>query len=194
MKKYVSNEKLQWFWQKKKIYKLIEISIITHTINLPCVRFHLCLLLSNIYKLILLKIYQTRHPDINASAYRACLALASVIFLSVIGVKYGSGKKVGSRIGQHHLKSTWFQSVLKALSRTGTDPHFSSYMSKTHQNKFLCSNLTSFSEQFSAVSHYFRFRSLYLIQKNCEMDWFYLCLQQFDKFLIWGDCNNRKRK
>ena len=43
--------------------------------------------------LILLKIYQTRHPDINASAYRACLALAFVIFLSVIGVKYGSGNQ-----------------------------------------------------------------------------------------------------
>ena len=43
--------------------------------------------------LILLKIYQTRHPDINASAYRACLALACVIFISVIGVKYGSGNQ-----------------------------------------------------------------------------------------------------
>ena len=43
--------------------------------------------------LILLKIYQTRHPDINASAYRACLVLACVIFISVIGVKYGSGNQ-----------------------------------------------------------------------------------------------------
>jgi len=43
--------------------------------------------------LILLKIYQTRHPDINASAYRACLVLAGVIFISVIGVKYGSGNQ-----------------------------------------------------------------------------------------------------
>ena len=43
--------------------------------------------------LIILKIYQTRHPDINANAYKACSALACVIFIGVIGVKYGSGNQ-----------------------------------------------------------------------------------------------------
>ena len=43
--------------------------------------------------LILLKIYQTRHPDINANAYKACGVLAFIIFISVVGVKYGSGNQ-----------------------------------------------------------------------------------------------------
>ena len=40
--------------------------------------------------LILLKIYQTRHPDITANAYTAFGALAFVIFVGVIGVLNGS--------------------------------------------------------------------------------------------------------
>ena len=36
--------------------------------------------------LILLKIYQTRHPDINANAYTAFGVLAFIIFIGVIGV------------------------------------------------------------------------------------------------------------
>ena len=39
--------------------------------------------------LILLKIYQTRHPDINANAYMAFSALAFIIFVGVIGVLHG---------------------------------------------------------------------------------------------------------
>ena len=39
--------------------------------------------------LILLKIYQTRHPDINANAYTAFFALAFIIFVAVIGVLHG---------------------------------------------------------------------------------------------------------
>ena len=34
----------------------------------------------------LLKIYQTRHPDINANAYTAFGVLAFIIFIGVIGV------------------------------------------------------------------------------------------------------------
>ena len=41
--------------------------------------------------LILLKIYQTRHPDINANAYTAFGILAFIIFVGVIGVLYGDG-------------------------------------------------------------------------------------------------------
>ena len=40
--------------------------------------------------LILLKIYQTRHPDINANAYTAFGVLAFIIFIGVIGVLHGN--------------------------------------------------------------------------------------------------------
>lgn len=36
--------------------------------------------------LCMLKLYQKRHPDINASAYSAYACLAIVIFFSVLGV------------------------------------------------------------------------------------------------------------
>lgn len=36
--------------------------------------------------LCMLKLYQKRHPDINASAYSAYACLAAVIFFSVLGV------------------------------------------------------------------------------------------------------------
>lgn len=36
--------------------------------------------------LCMLKLYQKRHPDINASAYSAYACLAVVIFFSVVGV------------------------------------------------------------------------------------------------------------
>ncbi|XP_069491966.1 SID1 transmembrane family member 1 isoform X2 [Ambystoma mexicanum] len=39
--------------------------------------------------LCMLKLYQTRHPDINASAYAAYASFAAVIFLAVIGVVFG---------------------------------------------------------------------------------------------------------
>lgn len=40
--------------------------------------------------LSMLKIYQTRHPDINASAYSTFGVLAGVIFLGMCGVLNGS--------------------------------------------------------------------------------------------------------
>ncbi|GAB6029267.1 SID1 transmembrane member [Chamberlinius hualienensis] len=40
--------------------------------------------------LCVLKIYQTRHPDINADAYSASLAFAFVILLAVVGVLFGN--------------------------------------------------------------------------------------------------------
>ncbi|CAH8488066.1 unnamed protein product [Schistosoma bovis] len=40
--------------------------------------------------LIMLKIYQTRHPDVNASAHSAYMVMAVVIFLGVLGVLYGN--------------------------------------------------------------------------------------------------------
>ncbi|XP_030059770.1 SID1 transmembrane family member 1 [Microcaecilia unicolor] len=39
--------------------------------------------------LCMLKLYQTRHPDINASAYAAYASFAVVIFLAVLGVVFG---------------------------------------------------------------------------------------------------------
>lgn len=36
--------------------------------------------------LCMLKLYQTRHPDINASAYSAYASFAVVIMLTVLGV------------------------------------------------------------------------------------------------------------
>ncbi|XP_075053528.1 SID1 transmembrane family member 1 isoform X2 [Mixophyes fleayi] len=39
--------------------------------------------------LCMLKLYQTRHPDINASAYAAYASFALVIFLAVLGVVFG---------------------------------------------------------------------------------------------------------
>lgn len=44
--------------------------------------------------LCMLKLYQKRHPDINASAYTAYAYLAGVIFLSVLGVVFGKGNTV----------------------------------------------------------------------------------------------------
>ncbi|KAM9175339.1 SID1 transmembrane family member 2 isoform 1-T1 [Mergus octosetaceus] len=41
--------------------------------------------------LCMLKLYQKRHPDINASAYSAYACLAVVIFFSVVGVVFGKG-------------------------------------------------------------------------------------------------------
>ncbi|KAF7652066.1 hypothetical protein LDENG_00101810 [Lucifuga dentata] len=41
--------------------------------------------------LCMLKLYQKRHPDINASAYTAYACLAAVIFFSVLGVVFGRG-------------------------------------------------------------------------------------------------------
>ncbi|NXN69616.1 SIDT2 protein, partial [Himantopus himantopus] len=49
--------------------------------------------------LCMLKLYQKRHPDINASAYSAYACLALVIFFSVVGVvsTAGAGGGVGGR-------------------------------------------------------------------------------------------------
>ncbi|KAK7155945.1 hypothetical protein R3I94_006115 [Phoxinus phoxinus] len=44
--------------------------------------------------LCMLKLYQKRHPDINASAYSAYACLAAVIFFSVLGVVFGKGNTV----------------------------------------------------------------------------------------------------
>ncbi|XP_019398639.1 PREDICTED: SID1 transmembrane family member 2 isoform X4 [Crocodylus porosus] len=44
--------------------------------------------------LCMLKLYQKRHPDINASAYSAYACLAVVIFFSVLGVVFGRGNMV----------------------------------------------------------------------------------------------------
>ncbi|XP_041796820.1 SID1 transmembrane family member 2 isoform X2 [Chelmon rostratus] len=44
--------------------------------------------------LCMLKLYQKRHPDINASAYTAYASLAAVIFFSVLGVVFGKGNTV----------------------------------------------------------------------------------------------------
>lgn len=41
--------------------------------------------------LCMLKLYQKRHPDINASAYSAYACLAAIIFFSVLGVVFGKG-------------------------------------------------------------------------------------------------------
>ncbi|XP_015747030.1 SID1 transmembrane family member 2 isoform X1 [Python bivittatus] len=41
--------------------------------------------------LCMLKLYQKRHPDINASAYSAYACLAVIIFFSVVGVVFGKG-------------------------------------------------------------------------------------------------------
>ncbi|XP_039393235.1 SID1 transmembrane family member 1 isoform X6 [Mauremys reevesii] len=42
--------------------------------------------------LCMLKLYQTRHPDINASAYSAYASFAVVICLAVVGVVFGKNK------------------------------------------------------------------------------------------------------
>ncbi|XP_028664339.1 SID1 transmembrane family member 2 isoform X1 [Erpetoichthys calabaricus] len=44
--------------------------------------------------LCMLKLYQKRHPDINASAYSAYASLAAVIFFSVLGVVFGKDNMV----------------------------------------------------------------------------------------------------
>lgn len=52
----------------------------------------------------MLKLYQTRHPDINASAYSAYASFAVVICLAVLGVvwlplTYGQRTGESSRAG-----------------------------------------------------------------------------------------------
>lgn len=49
--------------------------------------------------LCVLKLYQKRHPDINASAYTAYACLAAVIFFSVLGVV---------RTHTHTVYTTWW--------------------------------------------------------------------------------------
>jgi hypothetical protein len=44
--------------------------------------------------IMLLKIYQMRHPDINANAHKAMVGIAIIIFISVIGVNFGDGSKL----------------------------------------------------------------------------------------------------
>lgn len=48
--------------------------------------------------LCMLKLYQKRHPDINASAYTAYACLAAVIFFSVLGVVSSA---------QHRRRRSW---------------------------------------------------------------------------------------
>lgn len=49
--------------------------------------------------LCMLKLYQKRHPDINASAYSAYACLAVVIFFSVIGVVSAGVQRGWARCG-----------------------------------------------------------------------------------------------
>lgn len=53
--------------------------------------------------LCMLKLYQKRHPDINASAYSAYACLAIVIFFSVVGVVSAS-PGAASRGRSHWLR------------------------------------------------------------------------------------------
>lgn len=48
--------------------------------------------------LCMLKLYQKRHPDINASAYSAYACLALVIFFSVVGVVSAVGTEGGGLV------------------------------------------------------------------------------------------------
>lgn len=49
--------------------------------------------------LCMLKLYQKRHPDINASAYSAYACLAVVIFFSVVGVVSAGARWGRARLG-----------------------------------------------------------------------------------------------
>lgn len=49
--------------------------------------------------LCMLKLYQKRHPDINASAYSAYACLAVVIFFSVVGVVSAGARRGRARLG-----------------------------------------------------------------------------------------------
>lgn len=49
--------------------------------------------------LCMLKLYQKRHPDINASAYSAYACLAVVIFFSVVGVVSAGAQRGRARLG-----------------------------------------------------------------------------------------------
>lgn len=51
--------------------------------------------------LCMLKLYQKRHPDINASAYTAYACLAVVIFFSVLGVV---STRRDTRLMLHHMQ------------------------------------------------------------------------------------------
>ncbi|NXD00310.1 SIDT2 protein, partial [Certhia familiaris] len=53
--------------------------------------------------LCMLKLYQKRHPDINASAYSAYACLALVIFFSVVGVVSTVGTEGGGAAGPPQL-------------------------------------------------------------------------------------------
>lgn len=74
--------------------------------------------------LCMLKLYQKRHPDINASAYTAYACLAAVIFFSVLGVVRTHTHTHTDRIivrpwvkFKHVPKHTWtFSEVCDGLS------------------------------------------------------------------------------
>ncbi|XP_053311271.1 SID1 transmembrane family member 1 [Spea bombifrons] len=79
------------------LFYTMGIALITEGVLSAC--YHVCPNYSNfqfdtsfmymIAGLCMLKLYQTRHPDINASAYAAYASFALVIFLAVLGVVFG---------------------------------------------------------------------------------------------------------
>lgn len=83
--------------------------------------------------LCMLKLYQKRHPDINASAYTAYACLAMVIFFSVLGVVSGSARSgvpeaaCGGNSSRSLVSVLWFAGVWEGqpgvLDRFLRDPH-----------------------------------------------------------------------
>ncbi|ESO93839.1 hypothetical protein LOTGIDRAFT_228601 [Lottia gigantea] len=80
------------------LYYAMGLSLILEGVMSAC--YHVCPNNSNfqfdtsfmyiIACLNMLKIYQTRHPDINAKAHTTYLSMAFIIFIAVIGVYYGT--------------------------------------------------------------------------------------------------------
>lgn len=82
--------------------------------------------------LCMLKLYQKRHPDINASAYSAYACLAVVIFFSVVGVVSAGARRGRARLGVavHHPADRFFLHPPRCLAK-GTWPSGSSSPSST---------------------------------------------------------------
>lgn len=74
----------------------------------------------------MLKIYQIRHPDINASAHSAYMVMAVVIFLGVIGVVC----LFNCLFGFDHWNCTLLYIIIRML-------HFSLFEKKNQVNIFI---------------------------------------------------------
>ncbi|KAK2831132.1 hypothetical protein Q7C36_016218 [Tachysurus vachellii] len=98
---YAQRHKCSGVWHPQALWSVLRHGYSSDDGGLLSACYHVCPNYTNfqfdtsfmymIAGLCMLKLYQKRHPDINASAYSAYACLAAVIFFSVLGVVFGKG-------------------------------------------------------------------------------------------------------